>query len=382
MRTIDIVFSNFSRRKGRLIFSSSALIFATALMISVLVIANSMQNQIGKEVDKYGANIVVTPSSKSLEVPYGTILLGRTTIPERLAEGILTIPNSRNIRVVSPKLYGQIVSGNNTILIAGIMPKNELALKVWWNVMGSLPRDEAEEIMLGAEVVNALKKGVGSTISIKGLALRVVGILEATGSVDDYTLFAPLHVAQRLLEQPAVVSVIDVSALCNDCPVEEISRQIEDVIPGVKATPVKQAVETRMIAVEQTASFSFVIATIVLAVGCASVMNAMLSTVHDQTREIGVLMSLGADSWDLYALFLLESTIVGLLGAAIGLALGLASAWVVGSAMMKLEVDLAGIPILPIVASYLASVGCCIAASLYPARAASRVDPVQALRSL
>ena len=382
MRTIDIVLKNFSRRKGRLVFSSSALIFAIALMISVLVISSSMQNQIGKEVDKYGANIVVTPSSKSLEVPYGTILLGSTTIPEKSVESIFTIKNRRNIRVVSPKLYGQIVFDNNTVLIAGIIPKNESTLKVWWNVAGSLPKDEEDEVMLGAEVENALKKEVGSTISIKGLALKVVGILDATGSVDDYTMFVPLHVAQRLLDQQAVVSVIDVGALCNECPVEEISRQIENVIPGVKATPIKQAVETRMKAVEQTANFSFVISSIVLAVGCASVMNAMISSVHERTKEIGVLMSLGADSWDLYGIFLLESTIVGLLGAAIGLALGLASAWIVGSVMMKLEVDLTGIPVLPIAVSYLASVGCCIAAGLYPARAASRVDPVQALRSL
>jgi len=382
MRTIDIVLRNFSRRKGRLVFSSSALIFATALMISVLIISSSMQNQIGKEVDKYGANIIVTPASKSLQVPYGTISLGSTTIAERSVESIFTIKNSRNIRVVSPKLYGQIIFDNNTVLIAGIIPKNESNLKVWWNVAGSLPHDEADEVMLGAEVENALKKEVGSTISIKGLALKVVGILDATGAVDDYTIFIPLHVAQRLLEQPAVVSVIDIGALCNECPVEEISRQIESVIPGVKATPIKQAVETRMKAVEQTANFSFVISSIVLAVGCAGVLNAMLSSVHERTREIGVLMSLGADSWDLYGIFLLESTIVGLVGAAIGFALGLASAWIVGSVMMKLEFDLAGIPLLPIAITYLASVGCCIAAGLYPARAASRVDPVQALRSL
>ena len=382
MRTTDIVFRNFTRRKGRLVFSSSALIFATALMISILIISSSMQNQIGKEVEKYGANIVVTPSSKSLEVPYGTISLGSTTIPEGSVGNIFTIKNSRNIRVVSPKLYGQSTFENNTILIAGIISKDELTLKVWWNVTGSLPQDEADEVMLGAEVEDVLKKDVGSTIVIEGWTLKVVGILGATGSVDDYTLFVPLHVAQRLLGQPGAVSVIDVGALCNDCHVEEISRQIESAMSGVKATPVRQAVETRMKAVEQTASFTLVISSIILAVGCASVMNAMLSSVHERTREIGVLMSLGADSMDLYGIFLLESTIVGLLGATMGFALGLSSAWIVGSMMMGLEVDLAGIPILPIAASYLASVGCCIAAGLYPARAASRVDPVQALRSL
>jgi len=382
MRTIDIVLKNFSRRKGRLVFSSSALIFAIALMISVFVISNSMQNKIGQEVEKYGANIVVTPSSKTLEVPYGTVLIGKTIIPEKYVEKIYEIKNRQNIRVVSPKLYGQIEYENNTILVAGILPENEKALKVWWSIDGSLPSEDANEILLGAEVELVLQKELGSTIEIKGTNFKVVGILEMVGSVDDYTLFMPLHIAQRLFEQPGAISVIDVGALCGNCPVELISAQIEEAIPGVKARPVKQAVETRMIAVEQTANFSLVLASIILAVGCASIVNTMLSSVHERRREIGILMSLGADSSHVYRIFLLESMLLGLVGGAIGCALGLASALIVGSVIMNLVIDLATIPLLPIVLSYFASVGCCIASGLYPAMTASKVDPVQALRSI
>jgi putative ABC transport system permease protein len=382
LRAMDIVIRNLSRRKGRLIFSSSGLIFATALMVSATVISYSMQNQVGKEVEKYGANIVVTPSSRSLEVPYGTIFLGKTTIPEKDIEKIFTIPNRRNIRVVSPKLYGQIELVNYTLIIAGILPTNESMLKVWWNVMGSLPHGDADEILLGSAVEELLKMDIGSTVHIGGTALKIVGILGETGSVDDYTLFIPLHVAQKLLGQPAVVSVIDVGALCNECPVETIAEQIQNVIPDVKATPVKQAVEIKMRAVEQIGDFSLVLSAIVLAIGCAGIMNAMLSSVHERTREIGVLMSLGADNSNLYRIFLFESTIIGLLGAAIGCALGLISAWIIGSAIMKLEVDLMGIPATPIILYYIASVASCIVVGLYPARIASRIDPVQALRSL
>lgn len=382
MQTITFVIKNFSRRKGRLIFSSVGLILAIAVIVAAFTISSSMQTQLGDEVDKYGANIVVTPKSQTISVPYGNILVGNVTTPESSVNKILTIKNRANIRVLSPKLYGQIQYENNSLLIVGAIPEREATLKKWWEITGSLPKNNSKEVLLGSAVESALKLDTGSVTSINGVAFTISGILKETSSVDDYSVFMPLQVAQQFLNQPGVVSVIDVGSLCNNCPVEDIAQQIMEVLPQVKATPVQQAAKLRMTATEQTANFSLLLGSIILIVGAAGIMNTMLSSIHERTREIGILMSLGADSFHLYRIFILEALILGIFGGLIGTIGGLASSVTIGAVFMKISVSLLDVPILPIPLSIVLSITACVAASLYPSWRASKTDPVQALRAV
>src|SRR3990170_3566330 len=296
MRTLTLVSKNLSRRKGRSILSSIGLILAIAVIISTFTISHAMETQVGDEIEKYGPNIVVTPKTQSVNVPYGNVVMGNITIPESAVAKIYTIPNKATIRVLAPKLYGQIQYGNNTLLLVGMLPEKEIQLKKWWNITGSLPRKGTNEIIVGSALKSSLNLARGSTIQIRNISLPVAGSLSETGSVDDYSIFLPLPVSQLLFNLFGKVSIIDVGALCKNCPVEVIAQQIMDAVPDVIATPVKQAVETRMKAVEQTASFSLLLASIILVVGVAGIMNTMLASVHERIKEIGVFMSLGADN--------------------------------------------------------------------------------------
>jgi len=382
LRAATLVFRNLSRRKGRSILSSIGLILAIVLIVSVFTISRSMEVQIGDEVEKYGPNIVVTPKTESISVPYGSVVIGNVTIPESSVAKISTIPNKQNLRVVSPKLYGQAQYGNSSLLIVGMLPEKEIQLKKWWNITGSLPQNESSEVIIGSVVKSRLGLTAGSMIQIKNSTQNIVGILSETGSVDDYSIFMPLHVAQTILDLVDKVSIIDVGAICNNCPVEVISQQIMDAVPNVKATPIRQAVETRMKAVEQTASFSLLLASIILVVGCAGVMNTMLSSVHERIREIGVFMSLGADNNHLYKMFFLESMILGLASGVIGTVMGLISSMVFGPVFLEVPINLADIPIYPIPLAISLSVSASLIASLYPAWRASKIDPVKALKTV
>ena len=382
IRAITLVLKNFSRRKSRLILSSIGLILAIAVIVSTFTVAHSMQIQIGAEVEKYGPNIIVTPKSESISVPYGSLVVGNVTIPERSLEKIYTIPNRGNLRAVSPKIYGQVEYGNSSLLVVGMISEQEAELKKWWNVEGSLPQNGTNQILLGSKVESFLRLSVGSTIAINNMTLTVAGILSETGSIDDYSLFLPLHIAQKLLNLPGALSVIDVGALCQYCPVEVMSQQIMDAMPDVKATPIKQAVETRMKAVEQTANFSLLLGSIILAVGCAGIMNTMLASVHERMKEIGIFMSLGADSIHLYKIFILESLTIGSIGGLIGCFVGLASSVLAGPLFMNVMISVLELPLYPIPLSIALSVLASLTASLYPAWRASKIDPVQALRTV
>ena len=382
MRTLTLVSKNLSRRKGRSIISSIGLILAIAVIVSTFTVSAAMQIQVGNEIDKYGPNIVVTPNTQSINVPYGNIIMGNVTIPEDSIDKILTIPNKANINVLSPKLYNQIPYGNSTILLVGVFPESELKLKKWWNVTGSLPQNDTYEILVGSALKTPLSLQVGSAFQIGNSSFMITGVLDETGSVDDYSMFLPIHVAQLLLNLEGRVSEIDVGALCNTCPVELLAQQIMDAVPDVKAMPVKQAVETRMQAVQQTANFSLLLASIILVVGVAGVTNTMLASVHERIKEIGVFMSLGADNMHLYKMFFSESVILGLVGGLAGTLIGVLSSLILGPLLIDTPISLAELPLFPIPLAIGLSVSASVIASLYPTWRASKIDPVKALKAV
>ncbi len=382
MRTENLVLKNLARRKGRTVLNSIGLILAIAVIVATVTISNSMEIKIGEEVEKYGPNIVVTPDTKSISVPYGSVTVGSSTFDEADLINLETIPNAVNIRIVSPKLFGQTVFEESNLLMVGVNAGDERLLKVWWEINGEVPEPGSDETLLGSQVISALELSIGSSIELNERTFTVVGYLSETGSNDDYTVFVPLATAQDMMGLPGKVSVVDIGALCSDCPVEEISQQIMDAIPSVKATPVKQAVETRMMAVEQAAKFSLGLASVVLVAGCVGVMNTMVSSVHQRRREIGVFLSLGADSIFVYKIFLFEAVLLGLVGGVLGAGLGVGASILIGPLMLSTATSISNVPTFVVPLSLGISVVSCLVASLYPTWRATKIDPVSALKAI
>lgn len=382
MNSLTLATKNLSRRKGRAILSLIGLILAIAVIISTLTISRALELQVGAEIEKYGPNIVITPRTQSISVPYGNVISGNVTLPESSLTRIYSIPNNANIRVLSPKLYSQIKHGNDSLLIVGMNPDYELQLKPWWNLTGNYPRDRTYEVVLGAAVRSSLNVPIGGDLSVKNVSLTVTGYLGETGSVDDYSVFMPLASVQSLFNLVGQVSIIDVGALCSDCPVEIIAQQIMEVLPQSQAIPVQQAVEVKMGAVEQTANFSLLLASIILSVGIAGIMNTMLASVHERVKEIGVFLSLGAGTTHLSKMFFFESLFLGLIGGLSGTFMGLLASLLLGPLVINVTIPLTGIPLYSVPLAISVSVFGCIVAGLYPSWRASKIDPVRALKTV
>src|SRR3990172_11684267 len=287
LRTLTLVSKNLSRRKGRAIASSIGLILAIAVIVSTLTVSGAMQTSIGNELEKYGPSIVVTPNFEKVSIPYGSVVIGNNLFSEDSIDKIYAIPDSVSIRVLSPKLYNQVKYGNNTILVVGLFPEKEIQLKTWWNVTGSLPQNDTSEILLGSELKVALDAQIGSSITFSNSSFIVAGVLDQTGSIDDYSIFLPLHVSQKLFNRDGKISEINIGVFRNGNTIKKISNQIMEAIPDTKAIPIIQAVGTRMLAVQQTANFSLLLASIILIVGIAGIMNTMQASVHQRMGEIG-----------------------------------------------------------------------------------------------
>ena len=375
-----MVLKNLSRRKGRAIASSIGLILAIAVIVSTLTVTGAMQTKIGNELEKYGSSIVVTPNSEKVTIPYGSVVIGNNLLDENSIDKIYAIADSENIRVLSPKLYNQVKYGNNTILVVGLFLEKEIQLKTWWNVTGSLPQNNTAEILLGSELKGALYAQISSSIILGNSSFVVSGILDQTGSIDDYSVFMPLNVSQKLFNRDGKISEINIG-VTNGKMIDEISNQIMEAIPNAKAIPITQAAGTRTLAVQQTASFSLLLASIILVVGIGGIMNTTQASVNQRMGEIGVLMSLGADNSHLYKMFFSEAVILGLIGGVIGSAIGIASSLLMGPLLINTQISLVELPLLVIPLAIGLSVVASVAASLYPTWRASKIDPVAALKA-
>ena len=375
-----MVLKNLSRRKGRAIASSIGLILAIAVIVSTLTVTGAMQTKIGNELEKYGPSIVVTPNSEKVTIPYGSVVIGNNLLDENSIDKIYVIADSENIRVLSPKLYNQVKYGNNTILVVGLFLEKEIQLKTWWNVTGSLPQNNTAEILLGSDLKGALYAQISSSIILGNSSFVVSGILDQTGSIDDYSVFMPLNVSQKLFNRDGKISEINIG-VTNSKMIDEISNQIMEAIPNAKAIPITQAAGTRTLAVQQTASFSLLLASIILVVGIGGIMNTTQASVNQRMGEIGVLMSLGADNSHLYKMFFSEAVILGLIGGVIGSAIGIASSLLMGPLLINTQISLVELPLLVIPLAIGLSVVASVAASLYPTWRASKIDPVAALKA-
>lgn len=383
MQLRHIAWSGMKRRRGRMLFMLSAVVLAIGTVVALVALAEAMRAEVGDELDRFGANIVITPKARTLDLAYGTVALGGLSVDaERLtlddARRVRTIHNSRNISAVAPKLLGTIDLDGTPVLLIGADLREERAVKGWWEVEGRMALG-AGETMIGADAAATLRRRVGDRLAVGGESLDVVGVLSANGTIDDQAVFVDLALAQRVLGKPDAVSLIEVSALCRGCPIEDIVAQIAAVLPHARVAPIRQAVAAREKAVLQFERFAWVIGALVLVVGGLVVTTTMMAAVTERTQEVGILRAVGFRRAHVARIVLFETVVITLAGGLAGWVAGSGAARALGPVLAQLTTP---VPMDPRLAA--AAVGAALLVGLaggaYPARRAAQMDPAQALR--
>jgi putative ABC transport system permease protein len=389
MNLWDIALRNLKRRKSKAAFVLVGLTIGVSAVVVFISIAEALTQNINSKLEEYGANILIVPKTENLPMSYGGISLGGVffemqEIHEEELSKIRGIANAKNVAAVGPMLLGAVKIGNRKALLAGMDFQVVPQLRPWWNVQGSLPEEEG--VLAGTEAARVLGLGVGKPVAVNGRSLVVSGILDATGSQDDNILFAPLATAQSILHKEGRISLAEVAALCSGCPIEEMVRQISEIIPEANVMAIKQVVEGRMETLNQFRKASYGLSAIVVLVGALVVLVTMMGSVRERTAEIGIFRAIGFRSSHIMKIILLEAGIVSVLAGVLGYVLGLGATKIAllffaggGHAGhgIALPVDpwLAG-------AALALAIALGLAASFYPARVAARLDPCEALRAL
>ena len=385
MRLTDISIKNLMRRKAKAGFIMAGLVVGVAAMVAVIGFVRTMTAEINHKMERYGANILILPKTEDLQLSYGGINLGGVSFDvEQIRQADLQrltgIKNAANIAATGPTLLGVVSVNNQKVLLAGIDMNSADILKPWWTLSGKRPGDNG--LLAGAQTARVLNLTIGQDVDINGHAMPVVGILGATGSQDDDLLFAALSTAQRILGKQGQISMVEVAALCNACPVDDMVQQISGVLPDAKVMAIQQVVKGRMDTLHRFSAFSVGMSAVVILVGSLVVLTTMMSSVRERKEEIGIFRAMGFRKSHVMGIIFSEAAMISGPAGLIGYLAGTGATFLAVRFFSGLEhasviwdpTLCGGAILLAIVVGLMASV--------YPAIMAARLDPNTALRSL
>lgn len=386
MKLYDIALHSLSRRKSKTIFLIIGLVLAVSSVVTLITVSENVNKIVASDLDEYGANIVISPKSDELAINYGGlnvsgINLSDTQLNNDDINSIKRIKNKDNISIIAPKLLNIISIDNKKVIVTGISIKNELRLKKWWKIVGK-PEIQENEVLAGSKIKQKLNLGLNNNIMINGSRFRIAGIIEETGSQDDAMIFMNLDKAQELFNQKGKLSLIEVAALCYDCPIEEIVSQTSNQLPKAEVTAVRQTIESKMSTIQRFEQFSFGLSIVILIISMLIVFTNVNASVNERTAEIGVLKSIGFTGKDIATIFFYEVLIGSLIAGILG--------YIIGIYVSDLIVPLLGTTsqsgitfnFFTLIAATVLSIIVGLLSSIYPVYRANKLDPTVAFRAL
>ncbi len=396
MKLYQMVLKDITRRKKRMLYASLGVVIGVATIVAVLTIAVAGETNIYGQLEKYGANLVVMPAISDIDVGLGGWSLGTLTVGEnyiyednlpevrQIADGMireaLGIEDNGDIATIAPRLYMSTEVKGTSVIVVGVDPQQERQLKTWWRIREGEYLENADEALVGTMAADLLELNLGDKIALDGIEVTITGILEETGSNEDYQVFLPIDIAQEAFDKEGLVSSIDVRALCSACPTSDIAGSINENILGVRAVAVKQIAETEMGMMEKVSRFLLALAGITLAVGCFGVVNTMLTSVHERIKDIGIMRAVGASRNQIIKVFLYEAVIVGVVGGLLGYVVGTVLAYIIGPLIFG------GVAVTYVPQYFLPALGLAtviaVIATVYPAFRASKIKIAESFRSL
>jgi len=381
-----MAFKSIWANKLRTALSMLGMLIGVATVIALVSMSEGSSRQVQAQVESLGAAnmLQVTITGRGLT----------TSLTQAEAMELADIPN---VEGVSP-----IVNGNATVkygttsesyTVEGITPEYESVREVGF-VKGRYIVDldnvnYSKVAMIGANVAATLFQSedpLGQTIQLNGNRYLVVGILQTkgdsiNGSADDKVLI-PLTTAERLMQSNGVRSIyLKVDDMSKSEQVQalletRLAAKFPNSTNAYRVINQQEAMETVGSITQTMTSMMAGIALISLVVGGIGIMNIMLVSVTERTREIGIRKSLGAKRRDILLQFLVEAITISGLGGAFGIAIGYIASRVIGIVMnteTAVSLDMVG-------EAFAFSAGVGVVFGIFPANKAARLRPVDALR--
>jgi len=402
VRTGNIVkvgLQSIARNTLRSALTMLGIIIGVACVIAMVAVAGGAAQSIQSSITSLGTNYIqIFPGAVTQSG--ARIFTGESALTPEDAEAIRTECPSVAYVSAGARTAGQVTAGELNWSTQIFGSDVDWPFIRAWNLSDGTFFTEAEVkgaakvAVLGSTVAESLFPGggaVGALIRVKNVPFRVTGVLEKKGGSmmgqdqDDQVVVPYTTVMKRLVGRPRL-NMIQVAAVSPDrvaeakSEIDALLRQRQRIGPGQESNfMMRTQEEIAATAAQNTRTLSILlgsVAAISLLVGGIGIMNIMLVSVTERTREIGVRMAIGAKARHVLAQFLVEAIVLAVVGGALGVVLGVGSSLLIS--------NLAGWPVrlgpgpIALAFGFAALVG--VFFGYYPARRASRLDPIEALR--
>lgn len=380
--------------KMRSVLTALGIIIGVGSVILMIALSQGASAGITERIASMGTNILMISPSGGQGAMRGAL---QAQLKMEDAEAIANLPYVKNVAPeASTNATVELGSLTWSATVSGTTPAMA-AIKEWKITEGGFftqqdTENKAMVAVLGQTVVDNLFMGstqpLGSTIRVNNLEFTVIGIIPSQGGneTQDNTIYIPLGTAQQRLIGGTGVRMINVQAESAESLaflktsitslLRERHRLADTAEDDFRIMDMAQLLETVQDTTKILGLLLGGIAAVSLIVGGIGVMNIMLVSVTERTREIGIRMAVGARTRDILAQFLIESILLCVIGGAIGCALGGGLAKIFG---MFTSWTMA-IPLWSVILSIGFSLTVGIVFGYYPAKRAAELDPIEALR--
>ncbi len=396
--TASLALAALLRNKLRSLLTILGIVIGVAAVVTMQSMGEGATAYVGEAISGLGSNMLLAVPGASARFGQMTLGVPLFTVTDlevirREARDVrhLAAANSRMLRTVAG-------ANNRTTNVAGVTPEY-FDIREWGVSAGRLlaAEDNRQAVLVclvGQAVRDTLFAGqnpLGKEMRVHDLACRIVGVMEAKGASafgtdQDDVVFMPYSTFSRRIVGTERVGVIIASAVSSE-RMDEAKEQITSVLrrrrhilPGEEDDfAVRDPREIQALLQTVTGILTSVlagVAAVSLVVGGIGIMNIMLVSVTERTREIGIRLAVGARAGDILTQFLVEAVVLSSIGGLFGIAVGLASAFGIARGIHIPFV----VPPLATPIAFAVSVLVGVVFGVFPARKASKLNPLAALR--
>lgn len=393
---ISMALYNLSRRKMRTSLTLLGIVVGIGAVVALISLGNGMEASITEMLEEFGPNkIYVTPKTSSGTAPALSGMAFGESLTEKDLERIRNIKGvAAAIPVVIKTLPVEYKGEEKILWVLGIPPKES---KEFFSDVQNLDLSKGRFIREGkkyeAIVGYLIEKDtfskdvkLRSKIKIKGIDFQVAGVLKRIGNPqEDSQIYIPLDTLREITGNPDEINVIILKA--SEDP-DKVAKEIEKVLEKAHGEDIFMAMTAEQLQERINSIFGVMsivlggIASISLVVAGFGIMNTMLMSVLERTREIGIMKAIGATNREVMMIFLVETATLGFIGGVIGILFGSVLYLGIGYVAIKFLGITLAMSIQPslIILALLFSMFVGTLSGIYPAWRAARLNPVDALR--